>query len=200
MDKKTTLAVVDRMVLSVSERITPNQEEVASVATSKGISLVEAEKRIIASAVQVALRHTNNDEKMATKALVIVNGRQNRLPQCVKLLQKHSEETVVAAYEIKSELAEANPSIRSLCDMMSCTDGDMEGEAFQLRGLLEEIGMNAISDEQEWAFHAQIVVALKNGRFVESVVEDILSQLKSDSEEYEEIRSARSRAYHGTSV
>lgn len=197
MSDKVALVAVERVIAMVRREVVVSEELITYFAESKSSTREEAREKILSSAVRLALKHAGNNESVASSALVVVNGRQNRLPQCLKLMRKHRLHIVEAAYEIKSELAASNVSLRMLCEFLDHTDGDVEGEAYQLKGLLEEIAMKSYSREQEWALHARIKEELSAGRLVESIVDEILLEMERIDAEYEEMRLARSRAYRG---
>lgn len=197
MSDSVALVAVGRVVKQVRNHVSVSQALIGRVASSRGITVEQAKDRIITSAAKLALKLTDNDERAASTALIIVRGKQNRLAQCAKLLRKHPESVVSAAYEIKEELAVATAPLRFLCELVEHTDADADGEASRIQGLLDEIAMKAVSKEQEWYFHHRIRNGVQSGRFIEAIIDEILQELEDQSDEGEKISHAQSEAYKG---
>ena len=175
-----SVALVRQVVESVKSVVEVDDQLVEKMATRKGVSTRVARLGIIASAAKRALALTKDDVGAATTALVVVNGKANRLPQCVKLLRKHGARTVRTAYELKDELMASNISLRHLCELVRTTDEDSEGEALKLRALLEEVAMKAVSKEQEYALHHRIEEMLDEGHLLETIEDKILGDLRTE--------------------
>lgn len=182
MSNSVALVAVARVATAVENEVVLSQKMVDHLVENRGLSISEARTQVLHSAVSTALTLTKNDEVAARQALVIVRGRINRLPQCTKLLRKHDSNVVSTAYELKDELSVADTSLRTLCQLVEMTDGDLEGEASKLRGLLDEVAMKAVSNRQRWYFNNRIREALEAGRLIEAVEDEILDELAQREE------------------
>ncbi|KND48614.1 MAG: hypothetical protein AB200_02710 [Parcubacteria bacterium C7867-005] len=177
MSNSVALVAIDRVAKDVRGEISVSDRLVTRIAAKRNITPGEARERIIASTVRSALKLSNNDEKIATTALVIVHGKSNRLPQCTRLLRKHDASTVSVAYEVKGELAMSNVSLRVLCQFVDFTDRDMEGEVSELRDVLEEIAMKVPSKEYEWSLHHRLREGLERGRPLAAMRDEIMDEI-----------------------
>jgi hypothetical protein len=195
MSDSVALVAVERVAQEVSNQISVNKPLVEKIATRMNISTEEAKKRVVESIARMALRMTDNNEEMAVTAIVVVDGRQNRLPQCARLLKRHPRDVVSVAYEIKSEMSVSTAPLRFLCQIMERTDADKEGEASRIQGLLDELAMKATSKKQEWAFHHRIREEVNAGRLIETVVEEILDELANRANEDSTMSEAYNEAY-----
>ncbi len=178
MSDSVALVAVNRVVQNIRSKITVNESLVARIVANNGLNLADAKTSVLINMAKKALALTHGDEKSAVTALVIIDGRVNRLPQCAKLLRKHTEPTVRAAYEMKDDLSFSDTSLRVLCKLVEKTDGDAEGEMNRLRDLLDMVAMGASSDRHQWYLCHIIEDRLEAGHMIESVEEEIMEMLK----------------------
>lgn len=179
MKKRLSTALVRRLVDEISDEIRPDEQVVRRFAEVKNLPEQVVRNRIVRSAVRRALHLTGGDENRAKTALTIVNGRQPRLPQCVKLLTRHREETVALAYEARGDCAVSSVSLSNLCRMLEHTDEDIDGEAGALIVALDEIAIRADSKRKEWFFHQLIVRRLRDGQMMEAISDEV-SKINGD--------------------
>ncbi len=177
MKKKVSNSLVRRVADEMEKEITLDDKIIKRYAEVKGLPERVVRARIMRSTVKRALRLAGGDEKRAKTALAIVNGRQPRLPQCVKLLGLHTKEIVALAYEAKTQTVSAVSLIR-LCKMFEHTDGDLSGEGGQLVAILDEIALKVEATEHEWSFHRLIMRRLNEGRMMEAVCDEIMDRIE----------------------
>jgi hypothetical protein len=175
---KVALVSVNRVVAQVRRHVGIDETLITKIARKKVITREEARNRILSSITKTALQHSGGDEKKAGTALIIVNGKSNRLAQCAKLLRQHPPKVVRTAYEMKEELGHSSAPLRLLCQLLEHTDTDMEGESTRVRAMLDELGMSADSPRQEAALFHKVLKEVRKGRLIEAVVEEIIDEVE----------------------
>jgi len=174
-----TADTIEIVVRTVRSKIQVHEHLINHFTNTRQMSRESAIERILTISARTALRLAKNDEAIASKALMIVGAKVNRLPQCTKLLRRHDSEVVALAYEMKDEISISDASLRMLCRFLEYTDLDIEGEVSKLRGLLEEVAMKAHSEKQEWYMHHRIEELLRQGHLIESIEDEILELIRN---------------------
>ncbi len=194
--KVVALVSVTNVMAHVRRHVTLDDDLTARVVRTKKIPLEEARDHVLRSSTTIALRYSGGDERKAGMALIITNGRPNRLPQCAKLLRIFPDRVVRTAYEIKDELSYSNASLRLLCKLVSHTDQDVEGEATRVRAMLDELVMGTQSPRDEIRLFRRVLREVESGHLIESVVQGILGELEETNKAQNEEDEVRNEIYN----
>jgi hypothetical protein len=126
----------------------PDEVQISRVVEKVSGQVSRMEAAQLTKAVLSALRLTEGEEETAAAAVVITDGRPNRLRRCVELLQRFGREVTERAYHIHDHLLYSHCNLQDLCGWMLAvqeygwTDDGLadflEGIGERARSVLEE--------------------------------------------------------------
>ncbi len=171
------LVAVERVVVQVRRHVNVDDNLARKLSVRRKISIETAKEQLLFDAVKVALEYSKGDEKKAGMAMIITDGRINRIPQCAKLLRRYDSKIVRVAYEVKETLSVSMVSLRNLCELVRNSDGDPEGEASRIQVVMDELASRELTRKQKFFFYRRVREEVKAGRLIEAVVGEILDEL-----------------------
>lgn len=178
MSHSVSLVLARQLASEVLSLVDVDESPAVGRLVRRGKSAEDARNVILARTARSALALTRGDERVAKRALVIVNAQGNRLPQCVELLKHFDAELVKAAYRLHDELVSSTCSITQMCRIIEALGYVPAEDDDQLAFVLDEIACACVSQKQQFFWLKKMPALIKEFHELDVVLDYVMGDLR----------------------